>query len=47
MNREEFLRTIIKDRYGSLRAFAKNIDMPYTTLVSMLKRGIRLVLIIF
>ena len=40
MNREEFLRTIIKDRYGSLRAFAKNIDMPYTTLVSMLKRGI-------
>ena len=40
MSREEFLRTIIEDRYGSLRAFTKNIGMPYTTLVSILKRGI-------
>lgn len=40
MSREEFLRTIIEDRYGSLRSFTKNIGMPYTTLVSILKRGI-------
>lgn len=40
MSREEFLRTIIEDRYGSLRAFTKSIGMPYTTLVSILKRGI-------
>ena len=40
MSREEFLRTIIEDRYGSLRAFTKNIGMPYTTIVSILKRGI-------
>ena len=40
MSREEFLGTIIEDRSGSLRAFTKNIGMPYTTLVSILKRGI-------
>ena len=40
MSREEFLRTIIEDRYGSRRPFTKIICMAYTTLVSILKRGI-------
>lgn len=41
MNRlETELKELIKDRYGSISKFAENIGMPWTTLDSILKRGI-------
>lgn len=40
MTTEEMLKNIIKERYGSVREFTTIIDMPYTTLDSIFKRGI-------
>ena len=40
MNREFKLRNIILDRYGSLRAFAIEADIPYSTLTTLLSRDI-------
>lgn len=37
---EETLKTIIEERYGSVRAFALENDIPYTTMRSILERGI-------
>ncbi len=37
---EEQLKKIIIDKYGSIRKFAIKIDVPYTTIDSILKRGI-------
>lgn len=37
---EEKLKNIIIDKYGSIRQFAIKIDIPYTTVDSILKRGI-------
>lgn len=37
---EEQLKKIIIDKYGSIRKFAMKIDVPYTTIDSILKRGI-------
>lgn len=37
MTREEFLRQKITDKYESIRAFAQFIDMPYSTLASIMK----------
>ena len=34
------LKDLIKERYGALSKFAESIDMPWTTLDSILKRGI-------
>lgn len=34
------LREIILEKYGSLKKFCEIIDMPWTTLDSILKRGI-------
>lgn len=34
------LKEIIIERYGSLKKFCEKIDMPWTTLDSILKRGI-------
>ena len=34
------LKALINDRYGSLNKFCEKIDMPWTTLDSILKRGI-------
>lgn len=34
------IRKMIIDRYGSLKKFCEIIDMPWTTLDSILKRGI-------
>ena len=34
------LKELIKERYGSISKFAENIGMPWTTLDSILKRGI-------
>ena len=37
---ERNLKEIIINRYGSLKKFCEKIDMPWTTLDSILKRGI-------
>ncbi len=38
MSRELRLRNIILDRYVSLRQFAKETDIPYSTLMTLLSR---------
>lgn len=41
MNKLEMeLKELIKNRYGSISKFAESIDMPWTTLDSILKRGV-------
>jgi len=40
MSRELFLRNYILDRYVSLRQFAQAADIPYSTLMTILSRGI-------
>lgn len=40
MNRELNLRNIILDRYDSLRAFAIDADIPYSTLTTLLSRDL-------
>lgn len=37
---EQNLKTMIIKKYGSMKKFAENIDMPWTTLDSILKRGV-------
>ncbi len=37
---EDKLKNLIVDKFGSVRQFALNIDIPYTTVDSILKRGI-------
>lgn len=40
MNRELYLRNRILDRYPSLRQFAKEADIPYSSLMTLLVRGV-------
>ena len=40
MTIEEKLKNLISERYHSIREFAIYIDMPYSTLDSIFKRGI-------
>ena len=40
MNRELKLRNLILDRYTSLRQFANDADIPYSTLMTLLSRGV-------
>lgn len=40
MNREQKLRNLILDRYPSLRQFAVEADIPYTTLMTLLSRDV-------
>lgn len=40
MNREQTLRNLILDRYTSLRQFAIEADIPYSTLMTLLSRDI-------
>lgn len=40
MNREQKLRNLILDRYPSLRQFAMEADIPYSTLMTLLSRDI-------
>ena len=40
MNREQWLRNLILDRYISLRQFSKEADIPYSSLMTLLSRGI-------
>ncbi|WEG13961.1 helix-turn-helix transcriptional regulator [Pullulanibacillus sp. KACC 23026] len=38
--RTEIIRNLINDNFPTMKAFADHIEMPYTTLRSMLERGI-------
>lgn len=38
---EQKLKSLILEQYGSLSKFAEIVDMPWTTLDSVLKRGIK------
>ena len=40
MTRELKLRNLILDRYSSLRQFAAEADIPYSTLMTLLSRDI-------
>lgn len=40
MNREQKLRNLILDRYPSLRQFAIETDIPYSTLMTLLSRDV-------
>lgn len=40
MTIEEKLKQLILDRYKSIRSFTKEINIPYSTVDTMLKRGI-------
>lgn len=40
MNRELKLRNLILDRYSSLRRFAIEADIPYSTLMTILSRDV-------
>lgn len=40
MSREQKLRNLILDRYSSLRQFAIEADIPYSTLMTLLSRDI-------
>ncbi len=40
MNREQKLRNLILDRYSSLRRFAMEADIPYSTLMTLLSRDV-------
>lgn len=40
MEREQKLRNLILDHYPSLRQFALAADIPYSTLMTLLTRGI-------
>lgn len=40
MSREQKLRNMILDRYTSLRQFAIEADIPYSTLMTLLSRDI-------
>lgn len=39
-SREMKLRSLILDRYPSLRRFAAEADIPYSTLMTLFSRGI-------
>lgn len=40
MTREQRLRNLILDRYKSLRQFALEADIPYSTLMTILSRDL-------
>lgn len=40
MNREDFLKHLIESKYGNVKAFSEAINIPYTTVRSILERGV-------
>jgi len=40
MSREQKLRNLILDRYTSLRSFSMEAGIPYSSLMTLLSRGI-------
>lgn len=40
MNREDFLRSLMISKYGSVKEFSRIVGIKYTTIMTMLKNGI-------
>lgn len=40
MDKEKHLKTLIEQKSGSVKSFAEEIQLPYTTVRSILERGI-------
>ena len=40
MNREEFLKTLIEQRYSNVKRFSEHIGLPYTTVRTILEKGV-------
>lgn len=40
MEREVFLKNLIQEKYGNVKAFSEEADIPYTTVRSILERGV-------
>ncbi|MTP72906.1 helix-turn-helix domain-containing protein [Turicibacter sanguinis] len=40
MNREQFLKILIESRYPNVKTFSEEIGIPYTTVRSILERGV-------
>lgn len=40
MTREDFIRELIVSKYGNIKSFSEQIGIPYTTVRSILERGI-------
>ncbi|MFT8556047.1 LexA family transcriptional regulator [Liquorilactobacillus hordei] len=40
LNREEFLRSLMISKYGSIKEFSRIVEIKYTTIMTMLKNGI-------
>ena len=40
MNPEQYLRNLILDKHTSLRKFSQKADIPYSSLMTILERGI-------
>lgn len=40
MNREEFLKILIENKYGNVKAFSESINIPYTTIRTILEKGV-------
>lgn len=40
MNKELYIRNLILDNYPSLRQFALEADIPYSSLMTVLSRGV-------
>lgn len=40
MNREEFLRSLMVSKYGSVKEFSRAVEIKYTTIMTMLKNGV-------
>ncbi|MBK0348933.1 cI-like repressor [Aerococcaceae bacterium zg-ZJ1578] len=40
MDREEFLKMLIQNKYGNVKLFSEQIGIPYTTVRSILERGV-------
>ncbi|MGL9795673.1 LexA family transcriptional regulator [Enterococcus sp. DIV1283b] len=40
MNREEFIKQLIISKYGTIKNFSEFVNVPYTTIRSILERGI-------
>lgn len=40
INREEFLKMMIESKFGNVKAFSEVVDVPYTTIRTMLANGV-------
>ncbi|MTD40293.1 hypothetical protein GIX45_17055 [Erwinia sp. CPCC 100877] len=40
MNREDFLKLLIESKYGNVKVFSEAIKIPYTTVRTILEKGV-------